>query len=82
MQHFDNRSEPIEQFFIALPNFVELFCLLLEYIKDRIGAVTAIDLRGEWVFVKIFASLLGVLLQGSIEKRIKVGGRGDRIGRR
>ena len=73
MQHFDNRSEPIEQFGIALFEFVKPFCLLSEYIKNRIGAVTAIYLGGEWVVAEIFAGLLGVLHQGSIEKHIKVG---------
>jgi hypothetical protein len=82
MQHFDNRSEPIEQFGIALFEFVKRLCLFLEYMKDRIGGVTGINLGGERVVVKIFASLLGVLRQGSIEKRIKVGGCGGCIGRR
>ena len=81
MQHFDYRSEPIEQLFIALPKFVKPFCLLLKYMKDRIGADTAIDLGGEWMFANISASFLGVLRHGSIEKLIKVGERGGCIGR-
>jgi hypothetical protein len=44
MQHTDGRSEPPEQFGIALPEFVKCLCLLLEYVKDRLGVVTAIDL--------------------------------------
>ena len=80
MQHFNNRSEPLDQFSIALPKFVKDLCLFFEYNKDRIGAVAAIDLGGEWVIAKIFASFLGVLLQGSIENGLEVGGRGCRIG--
>ena len=44
MQHINDRSEPLEQFGIALPEFVKRLCLLLEYVKDRLGVVTAIDL--------------------------------------
>jgi len=44
MQHINDRSEPLEQFGIALPKFVKRLCLLLEYVKDRLGVVTAIDL--------------------------------------
>jgi hypothetical protein len=44
MQHINNRSEPLEQFGIALPKFVKRLCLLLKYVKDRLGAVAAIDL--------------------------------------
>ena len=80
MQHFNNGSEPLEQFGIALPEFVKGLCLFLEYVKDRIGAVTAIDLVCEWVMAKIFASFLGVLHQGSIENGFEVGGCGCHIG--
>ena len=80
MQHFNNGFEPLEQFVTALPEFVKGLCLFFEYIKDRIGAFTAIDLGGEWVIAKIFARLLGVLRQGSTENRLEVGGRGCRIG--
>ena len=65
MQHFNNRFEPLKQFGIAVPEFVKGLCLFLEYIKDRFGAIAAIDLVGEWVSVKIFAGFLGVLHQGS-----------------
>jgi len=44
MQHTNDRSEPLEQFGIALPEFVKRLCFLLEYVKDRLGVVTAIDL--------------------------------------
>ena len=44
VQHINNRSEPLEQFGIAVPEFVKRLCLLLEYVKDRLGVVTAIDL--------------------------------------
>jgi hypothetical protein len=44
MQHINDRSEPLEQFGIALLEFVKRLCLLLEYVKDRLGVVTAIDL--------------------------------------
>jgi hypothetical protein len=43
MQHINNGSEPLEQFGIALPEFVKRLRLLLEYVEDRLGVVTAID---------------------------------------
>ena len=44
VQYLDDRFEPLEQLGIALPEFVKPSGLLLEYVKDRIGAVTAIEL--------------------------------------
>jgi len=44
MQYLDDRFEPLEQFGIALPEFIELYGFFLEYVKDRIGAVTTIEL--------------------------------------
>ena len=40
----DDRFEPLEQFGIALPGFVKFSDLFSEYVKDRIGAVTSIEL--------------------------------------
>ena len=57
MQHIDDRSKPLEQFGITLLEFVKRPGLFLEYIKDRIRAVTAIDLGGEWVVVENFPTL-------------------------
>ena len=61
MQHIDERSEPLEQFGIAVPEFIKSPGLFLEYIKDRIWAVAVINLVSEWVVAEIFPSLLGVL---------------------
>ena len=45
MQHANDRSEPLERiWYRRLPEFVKRLCLLLEYAKDGLGAVTAIDL--------------------------------------
>lgn len=44
MQYLDDRFEPLEQFVIALPEFVKLSGLFLEYVKDGIGAFTTIEL--------------------------------------
>ena len=44
MQYRDDRFEPIEQLGIALPEFVKLPGLFSEYVKDRIEAVTTIEL--------------------------------------
>jgi hypothetical protein len=76
MQHIDNRTEPLEQFGIAVSEFIKSSGLFLEYMKDIIGAVAAVDLVGEWVAAEIFPSLFGVVRQGSVEKRLEVGGRG------
>ena len=76
MQHINERFEPLEQFGIALPEFVKRQRLFLEDIKDRIGAIAAVDSVSEWVVTENFPSLLSVLGQGSIENGLKVGGRG------
>ena len=74
MQDLDDRLEPLEQFYIALPEFVKRSGLFLEYGNDRIGVVTTIDLGSEWVVAEIFSSLLGVLRQCGIENRLEVRG--------
>jgi hypothetical protein len=61
MQHIDDRPEPLEQFGIAVPKFIKRPGLFLEYVKNRIGGVTAIDPVGERVVAEIFPSLLGVV---------------------
>ena len=45
MQYRDNRFEPLEQFSIARPEFVKLSGLFSEYVKDRIDAITTVELR-------------------------------------
>ena len=80
MQHVDDGSEPSKQFGIAPLEFVKRSGLFLEYFKNRIGTIAAVDLGGEWVVAEIFPSLLVVLFQGNVEKRLKVGGRGGCIG--
>ena len=82
MQHVDDGFKPPKQFGIAILEFVKRPGLFLEYMKDRFGTATAIDLGGEWVVAEIFPSLLCVLLQGSIEKSREGGGREGCIGRR
>jgi hypothetical protein len=79
MQHINDRSEPLEQLGIALPEFVKRLCLFLEYDKDRLGVVTAIDLRGERVIAEIFPSSLCVFRQGGIKDYLKVRGSGGCI---
>jgi hypothetical protein len=63
--------ETPQQFDIAFPESVKLLGLFLKNIKDIIGAT--IESVGEWVIAEIFPSLFGVLRQGSVEKRVKVG---------
>jgi hypothetical protein len=82
MQDLNDRFEPLEQFDIALPEFVEHSGLFLEYGNDRIRVVATIDLGSKWVVAEIFASLLGVLCQGGIENRLEVIGSGSCISSR
>jgi hypothetical protein len=79
MQDLNDRFEPLEQFDIALPEFVKRSGLFLEYGNDRIRVIATIDLGCEWVVAEIFASLLGVLHQGRIENRLEVRGSGSCI---
>ena len=76
MQNTNDRSEPFEQFGIALPKFFKRLCLLFEYVKDRLRVVTIIDLCGERVIAEIFPGSLCVLCQGGIENCFKVKGNG------
>ena len=75
MQHVDDRSEPLEQFGIAVHEFTKRPGLFLKYIEDRIEAIATTDPVGKWVVAEILPSLLGVVCQGSIEKRLEVGRR-------
>jgi hypothetical protein len=77
MQDLDDRFEPLEQFDIALPEFVKRSGLFLKYGNDRIRVVATIDLGSKWVVAEIFASLLGVLRQGCVENRLEVRGSGS-----
>ena len=75
VQYFDDGSEPPNQFIVIVPlDFVKRPGLFLEYMDDRIGAIAAIKLGGEWVVGEIFPGLFTVLLQGSIEKNREGGG--------
>lgn len=74
MQDLDNRFEPLEQFDIAVPEFVKCSGLLLEYCNNRIRVIATIDLGSEWVVAEVFAGLLCVLRQGGIKNRLKVRG--------
>ena len=49
MQHNCDRYEPLKQSGITPPRFFKRLGLLLEYIKDRFGAVATIDPCSEWV---------------------------------
>jgi hypothetical protein len=57
MQHVDDRSEPLEQFGIAVHEFTKRPGLFLKYVDDRIRAITTIDPVGEWVVAEIFPGL-------------------------
>jgi len=79
MQYSDDGVEPLEQIGIALPEFIKLSGLFLEYVKDRIRAVTAIDSGSKRMVAEIFPSFLGVVLQGGFENRREDGGSGECI---
>ena len=57
MQYTDDGFKPLEQFEVSPLIFFKSLGLFLEYIKDRIGTVAALDLGGEWVVPEIFPSL-------------------------
>jgi hypothetical protein len=70
MQHVDDGFQPLKHINIELFKCTGLF---LKYIKDRIGAIAAIDPDGEWVVAEIIPSLGGVLRQGCVKEHLKVG---------
>ena len=61
MQAIDDRFEVLHQFGIAIPEFVELLGLLLEYGQDVIGGFALSDLGSEWIVLEVFPSLFGVV---------------------
>ena len=73
MQPFDNRSKPLDQLGIAIPEFIERLGLLLKYAKNLIRRVASIDGGSQWVVAKILSGALGILGQGFLEEGFEVG---------
>lgn len=64
-------SQPLHQFLITLFSFIELICLLLEYVQYIVGGVALVKLGGEWMRLEGFPRLLLVFLQSAIEYGLK-----------
>jgi len=76
MQLIDNGCEPIDQFRVTIPKFIECSRLFFENSQDRIWGHAYIDHVGEWVIPKIFPSRSSILGQGDIEEIFEVEGGG------
>jgi len=57
----DHRLEPFHQFWIALPEFIKCYCMLLEYPEDGIRVVTVLELGSKWVIDEIIPRLFSVV---------------------
>ena len=61
IEHGPNTQDQIG---IAVPNFLKSLGLFMEYEKEGLGRVAAINFGGEWAVEEIFPGLFGVLAYG------------------
>jgi len=61
VQVTEHGPKPQDQIGIAVPDFLKFLGLFLEYGKEGLGGVAAINFGGEWAVEEIFPGLLGVL---------------------
>ena len=61
MQAVDNGREPLNQLWIAIPEFIKCLGLLFEYSEDLIRRLASIEHSGEFVIAEILTSAFGVL---------------------
>ena len=79
MQPVDNGCEPLDQLWIAIPEFIKCLGLLFEYSEDRIRRLASIEHSGEFMIAEILTSAFGVLFQGRIEEGFEIGWSGGSI---
>lgn len=83
VQAIDDWPKPFDQFWVAIPEFVEGLGLFFKYDQDVVGGFAAVEHGREWMFGEAFPSPFSVLCQGGIEKYFEIRGRGGRVdGRR
>ena len=73
MQPVDNGCEPLDQLWIAIPEFIKCLGLLFEYSEDRIWRLAFIEHSCEFMIAEILTSPFGVLFQGRIEEGFEIG---------
>ena len=59
--------QTLHQCLVTLFSFIELVCLLLEYVQYIVGGVALIELGGEWMRLEGLPRLFLVLFQSGIE---------------
>jgi hypothetical protein len=79
VQPIDNGCEPLDQLWIAIPEFIKFLGLLFEYSEDRIRRLASIEDSREFMIAEIFTSAFGVLFQGRIEEGFEIGWSGGSI---
>jgi hypothetical protein len=77
MQNRDSGVERFHDSAVTSPGSTEGPCLFLEDIRDRLDRVALLKLLGKWVLCQWCACLLLPLLQGRLEKDVKMGGLGS-----
>jgi hypothetical protein len=79
VQPVDNGCEPLDQPWIAIPEFIKFLGFLFEYSEDQIRRLTSIDDSREFMIVEILTGAFGVLFQGRIEEGFEIGWSGGSI---
>ena len=63
----------VDQLSIPIAICLELLCFVLEETKDGIGGIAILEGLGRGMCDEVYASLFGIVRQGSIENGLKVG---------
>jgi hypothetical protein len=59
---------------IVASGLIELLCLFLKDSENRIGGITGLELRGEWMCKKVVLCTFFICFQGVIEDLLEVRG--------
>ena len=75
MKYLYNGFKTVDQLSIPIAIRLELLCFVSEEIKDGIGGVAILEGLGRGMCGEVYACLLCIVGQGSIENILKVGRR-------
>jgi len=73
VQPIDNGLEPLDQLWIAIPEFIKGLGLCLEYSKNVVRRLAFIDVGSQWVVAKVLSSSFDVLGQSYLEEGFEGG---------
>jgi hypothetical protein len=77
MKNLYYRLKTIKQFAISITICLKLVCFVLKEFKDVIDRMTRLERLCAGMYGEVYASLFGIIGQGSIEDGLKVGREGS-----